>query len=31
VSGTGNITGGNIFQGIYQVLDTASTVDGGLY
>ena len=31
VSGTGNITGGNVFQGPNQVLDTASTVDGGLY
>jgi len=31
VSGVGNVYGGNIFQASNQVLDTASTVDGGTY
>ena len=31
VSGTGNVYGGNILQGSFQVLDTASTIDGGQY
>jgi hypothetical protein len=31
LSATGNITGNNIFQGANQVLDSASTVDGGTY